>query len=273
MEKFPGQPPKWTSSGTSPVRHSDKPVRFLREYVDLACKEGQRDVAHTLRNPILFRGQRKPWPLVPKIGRSDLIEYGEDRERASVHELKLRAPLLIERTSRPQSPLEWLSLAQHHGMATRLLDWTENALAALWFAVHEIELPQDAHAVIWVLMPSTQFMFSGTADIFDTTKTWVVCPDHSHERARAQGAWFTLHHFDKSSKQFPALEQQENYLHSTDGDFPNLGRIDIDARFIPKLRLELDSAGVSSASVFPDLGGLCQRITERMSRLVKMPPK
>lgn len=84
------------------------------------------------------------WSLLPAYQRL----RNPAPESVLINRFRQNANLLI--THRPKSNFEWLFLMQHYGVPTRLLDWTESPLIALYFAV--MGEPRKSGA-IWALDP------------------------------------------------------------------------------------------------------------------------
>jgi hypothetical protein len=104
---------------------------------------------------LVFRGQGDAgWALVPSLYRGmeslDITGWESwinDRERDIFREFSDRS----KRFRQDETPWDILVTAQHHGTPTRLLDWTSNAQAALFFACSASLVSDGA---IWCADPS-----------------------------------------------------------------------------------------------------------------------
>ncbi len=98
-----------------------------------------------------FRGQdNHSWPLVPTVFRQDKSGkriYAQSEGRI-LRDFQLRH---ADRSAQMLDTLDWLCLMQHHGCPTRILDWTENVLIGLYFAVMESEESRDVPGALFVL--------------------------------------------------------------------------------------------------------------------------
>jgi hypothetical protein len=102
-----------------------------------------------------FRGEplSTKTPLLPVLFR----EPGKHDENRLLQQFRMKAPSLGLGTVPPRDHTDqWLFLARHVGLPTRLLDWTEGLLIALLFGVYNSRgEPREAKdgAVVWMLDP------------------------------------------------------------------------------------------------------------------------
>lgn len=144
-------------------------------------------------NTKVYRGVSDvSYELVTTIGRlplaNDNLRSGYERE--VFREFKRRAHPFLQKT--PASDMEWLFLARHYNLPTRLLDWTTNPLVALFFAT-ESDKPSD-FAVYTKLVTSWYDTVSPDSDLFEDLKEGIgLRPPHTDARYLSQSGVFTIH--------------------------------------------------------------------------------
>lgn len=256
-------------------------VKSLTQFISLV--EGissSWDRLRTTTHP-WFRGQGNAgWALTPGLYRGPVDKY---YERELVRDFRLHSHLLLERT--PTNYLEWLFLMQHYGMPTRLLDWTESYLAALYFAVSD--RGSTADGAVWVLdawslndhaigmqsVPTADhdslkpYALVGGADGLGRNIAGVfpaaVRPPRANPRINAQRGSFTVH--GSRTGALEKLVKDANEDKASESKI-RLQKIIITGTSKKELRKELYLAGVTEAVIFPDLTGLCGEISYRYSK-------
>lgn len=221
-------------------------ARTLPEYVSHV------ESAELLLGNVVFRGQDCRGGLLPGIARKDPSVNTEKTEREMLAEFdRLGAPMIAPNLTL----LDRMVLAQHHGMKTRLLDWNQNPLAALWFACSGRTV---GHAFVYALDTDGLYLSPEeyTRDPFKRKATKILLPRMTNSRLHAQHGLFTLHRYSDVAQRFVPLEE----IRTTRARLFEIG--------IPKecrgdLLASLDRNGINARTLFPDIDGLCRHLNWR----------
>ncbi len=224
-----------------------------------------------------FRGEPfvEDTPLLPFLYRPlrDGKRYNENRIVQSFRRL---GPGFADYKTPDRNAIdEWLFLMQHLRVPTRLLDWTEGALIALYFAL------EYDHPVVWMLNPDELNQLSVSSKIIPGAfpLTWfrpedgsinighenirgaweenrrgmelpiAIKPTYIHPRMRAQKSCFTVH----GKRQEPISKIVPDTI---------LVRFLIKEENIPDIHRDLSMLGITHTSVFPEAEFLAQEIRE-----------
>lgn len=226
-----------------------------------------RDVPATTH---FYRGEEQSGrPLLPTIGRHVREPEGDEAGPPETL-LECKEARIFDRfkregrsfTGEARNPLELLALAQHHGLPTRLLDWTWNPLGALWFAVTPDRRDDGNAGVVYSVSSrapmqwvkdadeANPFSAKGSTPPLDAgTLHWVraYTPPRFDSRMVAQASALTLHHYP-----WEALTDDR------------VLEIIIPHEAKPHFRAMLFAFDMTPKTLFPDLDGICDalRISE-----------
>ncbi len=234
--------------------------------------------------------------LVPRLFRPEFWDpivtaFQPKLEMSTIEDFKRHASLVSDlNLPSDDDRFGWLCVMQHYGTPTRLLDWTENALIALYFTVADA---RDSDGELWAMLPwalnkkadagwgtpipsrsrHLRYLLSepywsgdGLAEEVGLDKP-VDCPlalrpPMMFPRMAVQSSGFTIH----------PLPDRGQAIEAVLADPKHLVRYIIPAEVKRDFLLQLRSLAISDGHLFPDLEGLSRMIVSDTQVIAYSPP-
>lgn len=214
----------------------------------------------------VFRGQKTPAKLrtsFHRAKRNDLVRYFNEDLTQLQRYINAISDYKYNLNERDDN-LALQSVGQHHGFPTPLLDWTESPYIAAYFAYYSLEKGISENKEVRIFMfdiekwKSPKNPYKRIHNFFSTLPALVFdnLPVINNERAIPQQSLFS----------FTNMDDIEEYVQSVERTMGErcLFRIDLPYAQRDVVMRDLQSMGITHASLFPGKDGICKALKERL---------
>lgn len=246
-------------------------IKDWNSFIQTIC-----EIANNQEYRMWYRGQADyEWGLIPSVQRPEYHKKGNEQYMATnfmIYTMRLNgeAPAQYDRSS-------WLSLMQHYGLPTRLLDWSESPLVALYFALNS-QLEKDA--ALWIVNPMrlnqkmgygkyvppmnyggvNEYLEGAFDDKRPNSEKIIACHGIGSDlRMYVQQSNFTIHDTQRRLDQILDKDPGCNYLY----------KIRIPAQIKREFVKELNVLGIHDSTVYPDMEHVAKEQRQLFKNLLK----